>query len=54
MMIEDKKEFKQALDYIAELEFDDADCYMKKYGHKLIQHEPEESTELLKRKYCLK
>ncbi|CAH4030160.1 unnamed protein product [Pieris brassicae] len=48
MMIEDKKEFKQALDYIAELEFDDADCYMKKYGHKLIQHEPEESTELLK------
>ncbi|XP_047535225.1 vacuolar protein sorting-associated protein 11 homolog [Vanessa atalanta] len=48
MVIEDKKEFKQALDYIAELEFDDADMYMKKYGHKLIQHEPEESTNLLK------
>ncbi|CAK1555893.1 unnamed protein product [Leptosia nina] len=48
MMIEDKKEYKQALDYIAELEFDDADCYMKKYGHKLIQHEPDESTDLLK------
>ncbi|XP_075980170.1 vacuolar protein sorting 11 [Anticarsia gemmatalis] len=48
MMIEDKKDFKQALDYIVELEFDDADYYMKKYGHRLMQHEPEESTKFLK------
>lgn len=48
IVIEDKKEFKQALEYIANLEFDDADMYMKKYGHKLIQNEPEESTNLLK------
>ncbi|CAH0720431.1 unnamed protein product, partial [Brenthis ino] len=48
IVIEDKKEFKQAVDYIADLQFDDADTYMKKYGHKLIQHEPEESTKLLK------
>ncbi|CAK1586787.1 unnamed protein product [Parnassius mnemosyne] len=48
IVLEDKKEYKKALDYIAELEFEDADMYMKKYGHKLIQHEPEESTKLLK------
>ncbi|XP_041982097.1 vacuolar protein sorting-associated protein 11 homolog [Aricia agestis] len=48
MMIEDKKEYTQALDYIAELEFEDAEIYIKKYGHKLIQHAPNESTKLLK------
>lgn len=48
MMIEDKKDFKRALDYIVELEFEEADTYMKKYGHQLIQHEPEESTKFLK------
>ncbi|XP_034834657.1 vacuolar protein sorting-associated protein 11 homolog [Maniola hyperantus] len=48
MVIEDKKEFKQALSYIANLDYEDADMYMKKYGHKLINHEPEESTKLLK------
>ncbi|KPJ02358.1 Vacuolar protein sorting-associated protein 11-like [Papilio xuthus] len=48
IVLEDKKEYKTALDYIADLEFDDADMYMKKYGHKLIQHEPKESTKLLK------
>ncbi|XP_028040568.1 vacuolar protein sorting-associated protein 11 homolog [Bombyx mandarina] len=48
IVIEDKKDFKQALDYIVELEFEDADAYMKKYGHRLIQHEPEDSTKLLK------
>ena len=51
IVIEDKKEYKQAINYIADLEFDDADTYMKKYGHKLMQHEPEESTKLLKCKY---
>ncbi|XP_026736012.1 vacuolar protein sorting-associated protein 11 homolog [Trichoplusia ni] len=48
MMIEDKKDFRKALDYIVELEFEDADMYMRKYGHRLIQHEPEESTKFLK------
>ncbi|XP_022822921.1 vacuolar protein sorting-associated protein 11 homolog [Spodoptera litura] len=48
MMLEDKKDYRQALDYIVELEFEDADMYMKKYGHRLIQHEPEESTNFLK------
>ncbi|XP_072944579.1 vacuolar protein sorting-associated protein 11 homolog [Epargyreus clarus] len=48
MIIEDKKEYKQAIDYIADLEFEDAELFMKKYGHKLIQHEPEESNKLLK------
>ncbi|VVC97404.1 unnamed protein product [Leptidea sinapis] len=32
MIIEDKKDFSKALDYIAELDFDSADLYMKKYG----------------------
>ncbi|XP_052743338.1 vacuolar protein sorting-associated protein 11 homolog [Bicyclus anynana] len=48
MVIEDKKDFQQALAYIANLEYEDADMYMKKYGHKLIHNEPEESTKLLK------
>ncbi|CAB3246901.1 unnamed protein product [Arctia plantaginis] len=48
MMIENKKDFAKALDYIEDLEFEDADNYMKKYGHRLMQHVPEESTKFLK------
>ncbi|KAJ8712181.1 hypothetical protein PYW07_005023 [Mythimna separata] len=48
MMLEDKKDYRRALDYIVELEFEDADLYMRQYGHRLIQHEPEESTRFLK------
>lgn len=48
IVLEDKKGYNTALDYISDLEFDEADMYMKKYGHKLIQHEPKESTKLLK------
>lgn len=48
MMVEDKKEYRKALDYIADLEFEDADTFMKQYGYKLIQHEPEQSTRFLK------
>ncbi|KAM3965678.1 vacuolar protein sorting 11 isoform 2-T2 [Aphomia sociella] len=48
MMLEDKKEYRNALQYIQELDFDHAEMYMKKYGHTLIQHEPDESTKLLK------
>ncbi|XP_060804733.1 vacuolar protein sorting-associated protein 11 homolog [Amyelois transitella] len=48
IMIEDKKDYSRALDYMVELEFEDAETYMKKYGHTLIQHEPVESTKFLK------
>lgn len=48
VLVEDKKDYQQALDHIADLEFDEADMYMKKYGHVLIQNVPEESTEFLK------
>ncbi|KAJ0174764.1 hypothetical protein K1T71_009872 [Dendrolimus kikuchii] len=48
LMLEDKKDYRKALEYIVELEFEDADAYMKKYGHRLIQHEPDESTIFLK------
>lgn len=51
MVIEDKKAYKWALDYIAELEFEDAEIYMKKFGQKLMQHEPDETTKFLKRKH---
>jgi hypothetical protein len=47
---EDKKDFLAALDYIADLEFDDADVFMKKYGNVLIQHAPALTTQFLKRK----
>ncbi|XP_063625804.1 vacuolar protein sorting-associated protein 11 homolog [Cydia splendana] len=47
LMIQDKKAYSEALHYLSDLEFDDADAYMKKYGLKLIQHLPEESTEFL-------
>ncbi|XP_059057678.1 vacuolar protein sorting-associated protein 11 homolog [Achroia grisella] len=48
IMLEDKKEYSSALQYMLDLEFEDAEFYMKKYGHTLIQHEPEESTKFLK------
>lgn len=53
MMIENKKDFAQALDYIEDLEFEDADNYMKKYGHRLMQHVPEQSTKFLKCEYSI-
>ncbi|XP_053611188.1 vacuolar protein sorting-associated protein 11 homolog [Plodia interpunctella] len=48
IMIEDKKDYSRALDYMLDLDFEDAEAFMKKYGHTLIQHEPEESTKFLK------
>ncbi|XP_052751117.1 vacuolar protein sorting-associated protein 11 homolog isoform X2 [Galleria mellonella] len=48
IMLEDKKDYRSALQYMLDLEFEDAEFYMKKYGHTLIQHEPEESTKFLK------
>lgn len=49
IILEDKKDYKRALEYIAELDFDAADGFMRQYGHRLMQHEPEESTKFLKR-----
>ncbi|KAI8439250.1 hypothetical protein MSG28_013089 [Choristoneura fumiferana] len=46
-MIEDKKAYAEALEYLADLEFEDADAHMKTYGLKLIQHLPKESTKFL-------
>jgi vacuolar protein sorting-associated protein 11 len=53
MLVEDRKEYARALDYMADLEFDCAELYMKKYGHTLIQHEPEIATNYLKREIIL-
>ncbi|KAF5291395.1 hypothetical protein FQR65_LT01705 [Abscondita terminalis] len=47
--IEDHKRYKEALEYISELNFEDAETYTKKYGQILIKHVPSESTEFLKR-----
>ncbi|XP_073961973.1 vacuolar protein sorting-associated protein 11 homolog [Choristoneura fumiferana] len=47
LMIEDKKAYAEALEYLADLEFEDADAHMKTYGLKLIQHLPKESTKFL-------
>lgn len=49
IQIEDHKRYKEALDYIAELSFEDAQLYMKTYGNVLIEHAPCESTQFLKR-----
>ena len=48
LQIEDHKNYVEALDYIADLEFKDAEYYMKKYGSILLQHIPRESTLVLK------
>lgn len=48
IITEDKKDYQKALSYLSDLEFDDADLFMKKYGNVLIQHAPVESTEFLK------
>lgn len=49
IQIEDKADFTQALEYIAKLDFHEAETNMKKYGGILLQKCPSEATELLKR-----
>nr|CAD7456680.1 unnamed protein product [Timema tahoe] len=49
IQIEDKENYKEALDYISCLEFEEAEANMKRYGNVLIQNAPEESTEFLKK-----
>ncbi|XP_034252535.1 vacuolar protein sorting-associated protein 11 homolog [Thrips palmi] len=49
IQIEDRADFKQALDYIGKLEFSEAETNMKKYGCRILQSCPAEATQLLKR-----
>lgn len=48
IQIEDKREYKKALEYIETLEFEEAESNMKKYGNILIENVPNESTQFLK------
>lgn len=49
IQIEDKGEYKEALDYIGTLDFVEAEMNMKKYGSVLIENVPNEATQFLKR-----
>ncbi|XP_017787997.1 PREDICTED: vacuolar protein sorting-associated protein 11 homolog [Habropoda laboriosa] len=48
IQIEDKHEYEKALEYMATLEFEEAESIMKKYGDILIKNVPNESTQFLK------
>uniref|UniRef100_A0A069DXR3 Vacuolar protein sorting-associated protein 11 homolog n=1 Tax=Panstrongylus megistus TaxID=65343 RepID=A0A069DXR3_9HEMI len=47
IQIEDQKKYKEALDYIAKLEFDEAEFMIKKYGVALLENIPDETTKFL-------
>lgn len=49
IQIEDHEKHTDALNYISNLEFEQAELYMKKYGNVLIQNVPNESTQFLKK-----
>lgn len=48
IQIEDKAEYKKALEYMATLNFEEAELNMKKYGNILIDNVPNEATQFLK------
>ncbi|XP_076240073.1 vacuolar protein sorting 11 isoform X2 [Calliopsis andreniformis] len=48
IQIEDKHEYKKALEYMATLEFEEAEPNMKKYGNILIENVPNETMQFLK------
>lgn len=48
IQIEDKCEYKKALEYIATLDFEHAELNMKKYGSVLIENVSNEATQFLK------
>ncbi|XP_051174547.1 vacuolar protein sorting-associated protein 11 homolog [Leptopilina boulardi] len=48
IQIEDKAEYKKALEYMSTLNFDEAELNMKKYGNILIDNVPNEATQFLK------
>ncbi|KDR21303.1 Vacuolar protein sorting-associated protein 11-like protein [Zootermopsis nevadensis] len=49
IQLEDQAKYREALEYISSLEFEDAESNMKKYGNILLQNAPEESTHFLKK-----
>ncbi|XP_011305315.1 vacuolar protein sorting-associated protein 11 homolog [Fopius arisanus] len=49
IQIEDKNEYKTALEYMETLNFEEADDNMKKYGSVLITNVPSEATQFLKK-----
>ncbi|CAD6232599.1 GSCOCG00006969001-RA-CDS [Cotesia congregata] len=49
IQIEDKQEYKSALEYMETLEFEEAEMMMKKYGKILIENVPAAATEFMKK-----
>lgn len=49
LQIEDHQKYSEVLEYISNLNFEEAEHYMKKYGTILVEHIPNESTQFLKR-----
>ncbi|KAJ8946786.1 hypothetical protein NQ314_008769 [Rhamnusium bicolor] len=49
LQIEDHQKYSDVIDYIANLNFEDAEHYMKIYGNILVENVPYESTQLLKK-----
>ncbi|XP_063243527.1 vacuolar protein sorting-associated protein 11 homolog isoform X2 [Bacillus rossius redtenbacheri] len=49
IQVEDRGNYRQALDYIARLDFQEAEANMKRYGNLLIEKVPEEATQFLKK-----
>ncbi|KAJ4438460.1 hypothetical protein ANN_14405, partial [Periplaneta americana] len=49
IQIEDRGKYREALEYISSLEFEEAESNMKKYGNILLQNASEESTQFLKK-----
>ncbi|XP_071442647.1 vacuolar protein sorting-associated protein 11 homolog isoform X2 [Hetaerina americana] len=49
ILIEDQHNYSEALDYIAQLELEEAEENVKEYGSVLVDNVPEQATELLKK-----
>jgi vacuolar protein sorting-associated protein 11 len=49
LQLEDKQEYEEVLEYISNLPFSDAEANLKKCGSILLQHAPQQTTDLLKR-----
>lgn len=49
IQIEDHCKYSEALDYIRNLDYEEADFYMRRYGNVLILNIPNESTQFLKK-----
>lgn len=55
ILVEDMKEYGKALEYIGQLDVNQAEENLKRYGSELMKHCPREMTDLLKRtcaEYC--